>query len=52
MKELEQFNPKLHWRLSENPELILDLKETFLQNQINSDMAAETEAINAAAENF
>lgn len=49
MKELESYNPKLHQKLSESPELILDLKESMLEIEAKGDMMAEVDALNQAA---
>jgi hypothetical protein len=37
MKELREFNPKLHDKLEHNPELILDLKEIIMANEAVGD---------------
>jgi membrane protein insertase Oxa1/YidC/SpoIIIJ len=50
MKELREFNPKLHDKLEHNPELILDLKEIIMANEAAGDQMATAEAVSAAAD--
>jgi len=50
MPELQQFNPKLHKQLTEQPELILDLKNIILENEAKGDLSADAEAVEAASE--
>jgi len=49
MKELSQFNPKLHDQLTKSPELVLDLKDLILKNQQLGDVSSEAEAATSAA---
>ena len=50
MNELAQFNPKLHQKLEQKPELILDLKEVIMANESAGDQMANAESVSAAAD--
>jgi hypothetical protein len=52
MNELAQFNPKLHQKLEQKPELILDLKDIIMANESTGDQLATAESVAAASDNM
>jgi hypothetical protein len=52
MDELAQFNPKLHSKLEQKPELILDLKEVIMANDSVGDEMATAESAAAASDSL